>query len=80
VPVALDVEIWPSGTHFHAGETLRLVIQGSDVSKYPRPLIASLHERTRNRGHRAVHTGGRDDSHLLVPMLPASSPPAPAPR
>jgi len=80
VPVALDVEIWPSGTHFHAGETLRLVIQGSDVNTYPRPLIASLHEDTRNRGHHRIHTGGDHDSHLLVPVVPGPSRPAPAPR
>ena len=67
--VAVDIEIWPSGTRFEAGDTLRLVIQGSDVNKYPRPLIASLHEDTRNRGDHVIHAGGRFDSHLLVPIL-----------
>jgi predicted acyl esterase len=69
VPVAAEIEIWPSGTHFHTGEILRLVVQGSDVNKYARPLIASLHERTRNSGRHVIHTGGRFDSHLLVPVL-----------
>ncbi len=71
VPVAVDIEIWPSGTHFHSGETLRLVVQGGDVNVYARPLIASLHEITRNRGDHLIHTGGRFDSHLLVPVLGA---------
>jgi predicted acyl esterase len=68
--VPVEIEIWPSGTHFHAGETLRLVVQGSDVNKYPRPLIASLHESTRNRGAHVLWAGGGYDSHLLVPLLP----------
>jgi predicted acyl esterase len=33
--VPVDIQIWPFGTIFHAGETLRLVIQGSDVNVYP---------------------------------------------
>ncbi len=46
-----------------------MLIQGSDVNKYARPLIASLHEQTRNRGEHVIHTGGDFDSHLLVPVL-----------
>ena len=72
VAVPVEIEIWPSGTHFHEGDALRLVVTASDVNKYPRPLIASLHEDTRNRGEHIVHAGGRFDSHLLVPVLPAS--------
>ena len=68
-PTVVDIEIWPSGTHFTAADTLRVLIQGSDVNKYPRPLIASLHEQTRNRGEHVIHTGGAYDSHLLVPVL-----------
>jgi hypothetical protein len=67
--VAADIEIWPSATHFHEGDILRLLIQGTDVNKYPQPLIASLHENTRNRGDHIIHAGGRFDSHLLVPIL-----------
>jgi hypothetical protein len=75
VPTAVDIEIWPSGTRFEAGDTLRVVIQGSDVNKYERPLIASLHEDTRNRGEHVIHTGGAFDSHLLVPVLGGSQAP-----
>jgi uncharacterized protein len=74
--VAVEIEIWPSGTHFDEGDTLRLVIQGSDVNKYPRPLIASLHENTRNRGTHIIRAGGRFDSHLLVAVLPGEESPA----
>jgi predicted acyl esterase len=66
----VDVEIWPSGTRFEAGESLRVVIQGTDVYRYPKPLVASRHEHTVNRGRHVIHTGGIHDSHLLVPIVP----------
>ena len=68
-PVALDIEIWPSGTRFEAGEGLRLIIQGRDVHVYPKPSVQSLHEDTVNRGHHVIHTGGGFDSYLLIPVV-----------
>jgi hypothetical protein len=68
--VPLEIEIWPSGTRFAAGETLRLVVQGTDIYKYPRPVNADRHEDSANRGHHVIHTGGKFDSHLLVPVIP----------
>ncbi len=61
------------GTLFRPGETLRLVIQGTDVYRYPRPLIQALHEDSVNRGPHVVHSGGEDDSHLLMPVAPADA-------
>ena len=69
--VPLEIEIWPSGTRFEAGETLRLVIQGTDVYNPPKPVMADRHEDTVNGGAHVLHTGGRYDSHLLVPVVPA---------
>ena len=68
--VRLDIEVWPSGTRFETGERLLLVVQGSDVMRYAKPLTYARHEDTVNRGTHRVHTGGRYDSHLLVPVLP----------
>lgn len=56
-PVALDIEIWPSGSHFEAGESLRLRIQGSDILKYP-GVTARSHPSDRNRGRHRFWTGG----------------------
>jgi predicted acyl esterase len=64
-----DLIEW-AGTRFGPGETLRLVIQGRDVYRYPRPLIQALHEESVNRGAHVVHAGGEYDSHLLVPVAP----------
>jgi hypothetical protein len=69
--VPLEIEILPSGTRFAAGETLRLVVQGRDIYRYPRPLIQAFHDDSVNRGQHVIHTGGRYDSYLLVPCAPA---------
>ena len=71
--VPLEIEILPSGTLFRPGETLRLVIQGTDVYRYPRPLIQALHDDSVNRGTHVVHGGGEYDSHLLMPVAPAGA-------
>jgi predicted acyl esterase len=67
--VPLEIEIWPSGTRFEAGEALRLVVQGADIYSYPKPCVQDLHEDTVNRGEHVIHGGGRYDSYLLVPVL-----------
>ena len=67
--VPVEIEIWPSGTNFDAGETLRLIVQGSDLRKYD-ALPYLWHPSDRNKGRHILHTGGRHDSHLLVPVIP----------
>ncbi len=68
--VPLEIEIWPSGTRFETGERLRLVVQGTDIPKYPKPVMADRHEATVNRGRHILHSGGEYDSHLLIPVVP----------
>jgi predicted acyl esterase len=68
--VPLEIEIWPSGTRFEAGETLRLVVQGSDIYNYPKPTMCDRHEDTVNRGRHLLFTGGQHNSFLLVPVVP----------
>jgi predicted acyl esterase len=71
--VPLDVEIWPSGTTFEAGETLRLIVQGGDLYRYPVD-IAPVYFRHKNlgvnKGRHVIHTGGQYESYLLVPIIP----------
>lgn len=69
-PTRVEIEILPSGTHFAAGESLVLVVQGHDIKHYPKPLVYARHESDLNRGPQVVHTGGRYDSRLVVPVLP----------
>jgi hypothetical protein len=67
--VPVDIEILPSSTHFQAGQTLRVRVQGKDVHRYPIDEIAVGHYRLRNRGSHVIHTGGKYDSHLLIPVV-----------
>ena len=67
--VAVEIEILPSGTVFHAGETLRLLVQGTDINKYPVGTPTQRHENERNAGRHILHTGGSYDSHLLIPVV-----------
>ena len=67
--VPLDIEIWPSGTRFDAGETLRVVVQGTDIYVHPKGTVQDLHQDTVNREHHVIHAGGKYDSHLLVPVI-----------
>lgn len=70
--VPLEIEIWPSGTRFAAGETLRLVIRGDDINRYSKDVapVYFRHEASVNKGRHTIHLGGPYDSHLLVPVIP----------
>lgn len=63
------VELWPSSTLFRAGESLRLLIQGTDIQSYPAGTFVAGHHLLRNRGPHTLHTGGRLDAHLLLPVI-----------
>ncbi|HWM47263.1 MAG TPA: CocE/NonD family hydrolase [Xanthobacteraceae bacterium] len=71
--VPLDIEIWPSGTRFAAGETLRLIVQGDDLNRYPVD-VAPVYFRHKgssvNKGRHVIHAGGSYESYLLVPVIP----------
>ena len=75
--VPVEIELWPSSTLFERGEKLRVVVQGSDIYAYPypeegdmpRPTVA--HTATVNKGEHVIYSGGKYDSHLLVPVIPA---------
>jgi len=68
--VPVDIEIWPSSTRFAAGEALRLVIQPTDIYKFPAGTPTHRHISERNKGRHVFHTGGGYDSHLLIPLIP----------
>ena len=68
--VPVEIEIWPSSTSFRAGEKLQVIVQGRDIYAFEGVRHGQLHQRTRNAGKHVIHTGGRFDSHLLVPVIP----------
>jgi putative CocE/NonD family hydrolase len=72
--VPVEIEILASSTIFHAGERLRVVIQGRDFFKPTHiPKGPVMKHETRNRGEHVIRTGGRYDSHLLIPVIPETT-------
>jgi uncharacterized protein len=66
--VPIEIQLWPTGLVFHAGEQLRLTVAGYDFaesSPEDRPKRVSY-----NKGTHIIHTGGKYDSYLLVPIMP----------
>jgi predicted acyl esterase len=69
--IPVEIEILPSSTLFEKGEKLRVVVQGSDIYNYPEEYHSDGHTDTVNKGQHVIFTGGKYDSHLLVPVIPA---------
>lgn len=61
--VPVEIEIWPWGGVWHAGEVLRLTIGARTHSDFV------FDGPGRNEGVHIIHTGGQYDSHLLIPEL-----------
>jgi predicted acyl esterase len=65
--VPVEIPILPIGMRWHPGEQLRVTVAGYDLLG---PMLPKLPVApTRNRGEHIIHTGGRYDSHLLVPVV-----------
>lgn len=62
----VEIEILPSSTLFEAGSTLELVIQGRDLTQARN----QQHKILMNQGRHTLWTGGKHDSHLLLPVIP----------
>jgi predicted acyl esterase len=68
-PVAVEIEILPTSIVFERGHQLVLEIAAKDD-----PNSQFQHDDSRDRittGTITLHTGGKYDSHLLVPVIPA---------
>lgn len=69
VPVPIDVEVWPTNLMFAAGETLRIHVRGTMIHPDPDAPFSSAFITT-NRGEHVLHTGGRFDSQVVLPVIP----------
>lgn len=61
--VPVEIEIWPWGGIWHAGETIRVRIAPRPISPF------TFHGAGRNAGRHIFHSGGEYDSHLLLPFI-----------
>ncbi|KAM0746726.1 alpha/beta-hydrolase, partial [Meredithblackwellia eburnea MCA 4105] len=64
-----EIGIWPIGMVFGPGEGLLIRISGHDMA-FPEVQIAALKEpEDDNEGRHVVHTGGKYDTHILLPVI-----------
>jgi putative CocE/NonD family hydrolase len=63
--VPVDIGIWAVSMLWHAGQQLCVTVQGHASSGR-----SARHYETRNKGNHIIHTGGKYDSHLLIPKIP----------
>jgi len=68
--VPVDIEIWPHSRIWHAGETLRIEIEGRYVkSEWFEDRKVTFTEDNGDGIH-VIHTGGKYDSFLQIPVIP----------
>jgi len=64
--VEIETVFWPTGTTIRKGEHLILVISAKELQlfEFPTPRL-----KTRNEGEHTIHTGGRFDSFITIPVI-----------
>jgi predicted acyl esterase len=67
-PVVLDIDIWPHGMAWHAGQRLQVVVSGHDLMPPEGESSIEAELQSPNVGTHRIRTGGKFDSHLLVPV------------
>jgi predicted acyl esterase len=65
--VPVDIAIVPSSRFWHKGQSLRVQIAGRYIRE---GWFEPLSWETDNKGTHVIHTGGKYDSHLLIPYIP----------
>ena len=66
--VPVDIEIYPTSRIWHKGQSIRVQIAGYYVREgWFEPFFWDLD----NKGNHILHTGGKYDSYLQVPVIPA---------
>jgi uncharacterized protein len=68
--VAVEIAINPIAMRLKRGDTLRLIVASHDL--VPTPLPGLKHDPVRGSGRFSIWSGGKYDSHLLVPLRPSN--------
>jgi hypothetical protein len=69
-PVPVDIEIWPTNVIFEPGESLRVIVKGTQITYHPESMFELKYGPLNNFGDHVLYTGGPYDSHLLIPVIP----------
>lgn len=67
--IPLLIPIWPVGMAFEAGEGLMLRVSGHDMSLPELEMMRLGEPVDENEGVQIVHTGGKYESFLVVPVI-----------
>ncbi|RCX16043.1 hypothetical protein DFR58_11224 [Anaerobacterium chartisolvens] len=65
--VPVEIEIWPHSRIWHKGQQLRLHLAGRYIRE---GWFERLEWETDNKGSHVIHTGGKYDSFLQIPVIP----------
>ncbi len=65
--VPVDIEIWPTSRIWHKGQQIRVQIAGRYIRE---DWFEPLQWEANNKGRHIIHTGGKYDSFLQVPVIP----------
>jgi predicted acyl esterase len=68
--VPVEISLLPTSICYHAGEQLSVMVQGYNLIDLSAMLPGIAAAPMCNRGVHIIHTGGKYDSHLLVPVIP----------
>jgi predicted acyl esterase len=65
--VPVDIEIWPHSRMWHKGQQLRVLVSGHYIREgWFEPFFWD----TNNKGNHVIHSGGKYDSYLQIPVIP----------
>ncbi|KAG5789661.1 hypothetical protein H9Q69_011282 [Fusarium xylarioides] len=67
--VRLEIPIWPIGMVFAAGEGIALNVSGHDMCLPETDLCRLREPEDENVGRHYVHTGGKYESYLVIPVI-----------
>jgi predicted acyl esterase len=65
--VPVDIEIYPHSRIWHKGQQLRVLVSGHYISE---GWFMPLTYETNNKGNHVIHSGGKYDSYLQIPVIP----------
>jgi uncharacterized protein len=65
--VPVDIEIYPTSRFWHKGEQLEVVVSGHF---YRENWFQPFAYETNNKGKHIIHSGGKYDSYLQIPVIP----------
>lgn len=72
--VPVEIGVWPTSMVWHPGQQLRVVVSSHFINTRGPEWWEKFRYESLSRGTCIIHTGGKYDSHLLVPRIPTTVP------